>query len=396
MSPPFLPYGRQTIDDDDIAAVAAVLRSDALTTGPEVERFEEALAGVTGAKDVVSCSSGTAALHLAVAALGVGEGDKVIVPTLTFLATANCVRYVGAEVVFADVNPSTGLMDAEDLEDAIARAGASVKAAIPVHLNGQCCDMAALRAATERLGIALIEDACHAVGGIMADGSKVGACAHSRMACLSFHPVKTVATGEGGAVTTNDPALAATMRRLRSHGMQRQPQPPASPDLALAPDGTPNPWYYEMPEIGWNYRLSDIHAALGRSQLRKLDRFVARRRELVRRYDAALQRLSNHVAPVERVKGDPAWHLYVAVIDFAAIGIDRATVMNRLRERGIGTQVHYLPVHLQPYYRRRYGAQRLIGAESYYDRCLTLPLYPAMADSDVDRVVDGLRAVLGA
>ncbi|TAK99705.1 MAG: UDP-4-amino-4,6-dideoxy-N-acetyl-beta-L-altrosamine transaminase [Rhodospirillaceae bacterium] len=397
MTAPFLPYGRQAIDDDDIAAVAAVLRSDALTTGPEVDRFEQALAQVTSAAHAVSCNSGTGALHLAVAGLGIGEGDKVIVPSLTFLASANCARYVGAEVIFADVDPNTGLMGATHLEAALDRAPrGSVKAVIPVHLNGQCCDLSPIAELADRHHIAIVEDACHALGGLMPDGTKVGSCTTSIAACFSFHPVKTVATGEGGAVTTNDSKLDAAMRTLRSHGMVRQPSTPASPEFAFGPDGQANPWYYEMPELGLNYRLSDIHAALGRSQLRKLDTFVARRAALVARYDALLAKLSNRIRPVGRVGGRPAWHLYVVQIDFAALDKDRGNIMRALSERGIGTQVHYLPVHLQPYYQRRYGRLNLPGAEAYYARCLSLPLFPTMNDSDVDRVVNALTEVIGS
>jgi len=392
MAKPFLPYGRQTIDDDDIAAVAAVLRSEALTTGPAVDQFEQALTKVTGAAHAVSCNSGTAALHLAVAGLGIGEGDRVVVPTLTFLASANCARYVGAEVIFADVDPQTGLMNASHFEAALAAAPrGSVKAVIPVHLNGQCCDLSAIATVAARHGISIIEDACHALGGVMADTTIVGNSPYSRAACFSFHPVKTVATGEGGAVTTNDAKLDAAMRTLRSHGMVRQPETPASPELARGPDGQPNPWYYEMPEIGWNHRLSDIHAALGTSQLRKLATFVARRAALVARYDQQLAKFGNRLRP--KVGGKPAWHLYVVHIDFAAVNKDRGAVMRALSKLGIGTQVHYLPVHLQPYYQGRYGRQSLPGAESYYERCLSLPLFPTMSDSDVDRVVDALAEV---
>ena len=397
MTAPFLPYGRQTIDDEDIAAVAAVLRGEALTTGPEVDRFEAALCDVTGAPQAVSCNSGTAALHLAVAALGIKEGDRVVVPTLTFLASANCARYVGAEVVFADVNPHTGLMEAAHLEAALTQAPAgTVKATIPVHLNGQCCDLDAIAAVAKKHNIAIIEDACHALGGTYPSGGKVGSSPIIAAACFSFHPVKTVATGEGGAVTTRDAAMAATMRTLRSHGIRRGMTAPDLPEFGLAADGTPNPWYYEMPDVGWNHRLSDIHAALGRSQLRKLDRFVKRRAEIVARYDAAFAKLSNRIRPIGRVGGAPAWHLYVVHVDFAATGQDRAAVMHTLKDKGIGTQVHYFPVHLQPYYQKRYGRHSLPGAEAYYARCLSLPLYPAMTDADVDRVVAALADVVAA
>jgi UDP-4-amino-4,6-dideoxy-N-acetyl-beta-L-altrosamine transaminase len=397
MTDSFLPYGRQAIDDDDIAAVAAVLKSDALTTGPEVDRFEQALSQISGAAHAVSCNSGTAALHLAVAGLGIGEGDRVVVPTLTFLASANCARYAGAEVIFADVNPDTGLMEAGHLAAALERAPkGSVKAVIPVHLAGQCCDTPAIAKLATSHGIAVIEDACHAVGGIAPDNSIVGSCAASVATCFSFHPVKTVATGEGGAVTTNDAKLDSAMRTIRNHGMVRQPKEPIMPEYGLGADGQPNPWYYEMPDVGWNYRLSDIHAALGRSQLRKLPAFVAQRATLVARYDAAFAKHANRIRPLSRVGGKPGWHLYVVQIDFAAIGKDRASVMRTLSARGIGTQVHYLPVHLQPYYQRRYGRQTLPGAESYYASCLSLPLFPTMTDADVDRVVNTLTDVIGS
>jgi UDP-4-amino-4,6-dideoxy-N-acetyl-beta-L-altrosamine transaminase len=399
MTGTFLPYGRQTIDDDDIAAVAAVLKSDALTNGPAVDAFEHALVEVTGAGDVVACSSGTTALHLAVLGLGIQPGDQVIVPTLTFLATANCARYVGAEVVFADVDPETGLMAPRHLEDAIARTRpGAAKVAIPVHLNGQCCDMEGLKAVADRHGISLIEDACHAVGSTYPapsnDRVTVGSSPASVAACLSFHPVKTIAMGEGGAVTTNDPKMAAAMRRLRSHGMERTPAQPVYPEYAQDADGSANPWFYEMTDVGWNFRATDIQCALGLSQLKKLDRFIARRQELVARYDAALRPFAPLIRPVARVGGDPAWHLYVALIDFAALGKSRAVVMRALSAAGIGTQVHYFPVHLQPYYQERYGKQDLPGANAYYARCLSLPLFPAMADADVDRVVAALAQIV--
>lgn len=399
MTRTILPYGRHIIDDDDIAAVTAVLKSDALTNGPATDALERALAATTGAKEVVVCANGTVALHLAMLGLDVKPGDQVIVPSLTFLASANCARYVGADVVFADVDPDTGLMGPRHFEDAIARARpGAVKAAVPVHLNGQCCDMAALKAIADRHGIALVEDACHALGGTYPSPSNtavpVGACAESAAACLSFHPVKTVAMGEGGAITTNDPKMAAVMRRLRSHGMERTPAEPAYPEYAQDADGSSNPWFYEMADIGWNFRSSDIHSALGLSQLKKLEGFVARRAELVARYDAAFKPFAPLVRPISRVGGKPGWHLYVALIDFAAAGKSRAKVMRELLAAGIGTQVHYFPVHLQPYYQKLYGHMTLPGADAYYARCLSLPLFPTMADSDVDRVVETLATVL--
>ena len=397
----FLPYGRHSVDEDDIAAVAAVLRGDWLTTGPTVRAFEQALARRVGAADAVSCSSGTAALHLAALALGLGEGDVAVVPAITFLATANAVRFVGAEVAFADVDPETGLMGPQHVEAALAQVGGGrARAVFPVHLAGQTADPVGLRALADRHGLAVVEDACHALGtryrGAPGDADvPVGACRHADMAVFSFHPVKTIAMGEGGAVTAADPDRAARVRRLACHGMVRDPACFVQPELAVAPDGSPNPWYYEMPEIGFNYRASDIHCALALSQLNKLDRFVAERRSLADLYRRALEPLAPLVRPLGRVPGStPGWHLCVALVDFAAAGVSRDAVMRHLREAGIGTQVHYIPVHLQPYYRRRYGTRHLPGAESYYRRTLSLPLFPGMTADDVTYVVATLAEAL--
>jgi len=399
----FLPYGRQSIDEDDIAAVAAVLRGDWLTQGPAVEAFENALAARTGAAHAVACANGTAALHLACLALGLGPGDAVVVPSITFLATANAARYVGAEVAFADVDPDTGLMRPADAAAAVVRAEAAgwrVRALAPVHFAGQTADMAGLADIAASRGLALIEDACHAVGtrtqGTDGGWTEVGACRHGGLAAFSFHPVKTIAAGEGGAVTTDDAALAERLRRFRNHGMVREADRFTDPDLGFEPDGTAQPWVYEMPEPGFNYRLTDIHSALALSQLGKLDRFAARRSQLMDLYAHRLEALAPLVRPLARVDGcRPAWHLCVALADFAAAGRSRGAVMADLRARGIGTQVHYVPVHRQPYYRDRYGALDLPGAEAYYARALTLPLFPAMADGDVGRVVDALAETLG-
>lgn len=389
--PGFLPYGRQTIEEDDITAVVAALRADMLTTGPTVDAFDRAFADKVGAAHAISCNSGTAALHLAMMALGIGPGDAVVVPCMTFLATANAARYVGAEVVFADVDRNTGLMRPEDLEAALERAGDTrVRAAAPVHLNGQCTDMPALRAIAARRGIALVEDACHALGNL-----GVGACRDSVMACFSTHPVKAIAMGEGGVLTTNDPALAARATRFRSHGMVRDPAAFEDRIAAFGADGAANPWYYEMPEFGFNYRTPDVLCALGLSQLRKLDRFVARRRTLAARYDTMLAEFAPELRPVPRATGsEHAFHLYAVLIDFAAVGAGRAEIMHRLRAKGVGTQVHYLPVHRQPYYRRRYGDLVLPGGDAYYESCLSLPMFPALAESDIDRVVAALRHAL--
>lgn len=398
----FLPYGRQVIDDEDIAAVTAVLRGDWLTTGPKIDEFEEALARRTGARYAVVCNSGTAALHLAAMALELRQDDAVVVPTMTFLATANAPRYVGAEVSFADCDPDTGLITPAAIEAAMERAaGNRVRAVFPVHLNGQCAPMEEIWERASARGLAVVEDACHALGTTYGSADEgpvpVGSCRHSTMAVFSFHAVKTIAMGEGGAVTTNDPVLAERMKRLRSHGMARQAARFVNHARALDDHGEVNAWYYEMAEPGYNYRATDIQCALGLSQLARLDDKVARRRSLVARYEIAIRRLGPLVRPIGHVGCcEAAWHLFPVLIDFARLGMSRNTLMSRLRRAGVGTQVHYIPVHWQPYYEARYGARSLPGAEEYYARVLSLPLYPGMADADVDYVIETLQSALAA
>jgi dTDP-4-amino-4,6-dideoxygalactose transaminase len=316
----------------------------------------------------------------------VQPGEVCIAPSVTFLATANCARYVGAEVVFADVDPFTGLMTPATLAAALDRLdGRRLRAVLPVHLRGDVAELPALAALAEASGAVLVEDAPHALGSatnFRGGAGRVGDCAHSAMATFSFHPVKTIATGEGGMVVTRDERLAERLRTLRSHGM-------------LRPGGA-DPWWYEMPELGFNYRLPDILCALGLSQLGKLDRFAAQRKALAARYESRLAGLSPHVRPAGRPPwSDPVLHLMVALIDFEALGRSRREVVEALRARGVGTQVHYIPVHRQPYYRDRYGPLDLPGAEAWYARCLSLPLFPGMSEGDVDRVVEALAEVLG-
>lgn len=384
---PFLPYGRQVIEEDDIAAVREALMAPLLTTGPLVERFEQALAAATAAREAVVVSNGTAALHLAARAIHLDRAQTAIVPSVTFVATANAVRYCGAEVVFADVDPATGLMTAETLLEALRRAPSNTaRAVFPVHLAGQSCAMGAIAGLAREWGLWIVEDACHAIGGDQTTTHgpvPVGACADSDMACFSFHPVKTIAMGEGGAITTNNAGLAAAMRRDRSHGLIRESDPS-------------EPWAYELREPGFNYRAPDVLCALGLSQLKKLARFTAQRRRLVAAYRERLGAMRAILQPVEDAgHGDPAWHLFVVRIDFERAGVSRADLMRRLAEAGIGSQVHYIPVHRQPYYAARYPGTHLPGADAYYARCLSLPLFASMSEDDVARVCGALKAALG-
>lgn len=379
---PTLPYGRHAISEDDIRAVEAVLRGDWLTTGPAVEAFEDALAIKTGAKFAVACSSGTAALHLAMLAAEIGRDDEVVVPAITFLATANAARLAGGEVVFCDVGATTGLMTVKACDDALQHSR-NVKAIVPVHLTGQCAPVEAIYELAQAEDALVIEDACHAIGTQYQTSSgewvPVGACRHSDMTVFSFHPVKTVAMGEGGAVTTNDPRLAERLRCLRNHGMLRA-------------EG--HPYRYEMRELGLNYRASDLHCALGLSQLGKLDAFTEARRKLADAYDIALADMTDWLRPIDRVENcAPAWHLYPVLLDESKV--DRNKLMPTLAALGVSTQVHYIPVNEQPYYIDRYGAQLLPDARAYYSRTLSLPLFSQMSEDDVAHVCSALKSALG-
>jgi len=389
---PFLPYGRQTIDEGDIDAVCQVLRGDYLTTGPLIERFETALAEAVCARDAVVCSSGTAALYMTARALQLGPGTKAIVPSLTFLATASAPHLAGAEIVFADVDPDCGLMRPGDLAHAFDRARGA-EALFNVHLNGQCGEVEEISAIARFNEAAVIDDGCHALGTTVA-GMRVGENAFSDMTVFSFHPVKTVTMGEGGAVTTNSEELARALRRERNHGMTRAPGEFLNPD-AFDASGKANRWYYELIEPGFNWRATDIHCALGLSQLGKLDRFSAQRRALAAAYDALLAPYAPVIRPVAQQRGcTPTLHLYPVLIDFEGRGLPRGEVMARLAEDGIGTQVHYYPVHRQRYFVERYGRLELPGADRYYARVLSLPFFAGMTISDVERVVDALARTL--
>jgi perosamine synthetase len=372
----FIPYGRQVIEDEDVTAVVEVLRSDWLTTGPLVGRFEESFAAYVGAAHAVAASNGTAALHLCMLAAGIGPGDEVIVPALTFAASANCARYVGAKVVFADIRPDTLTVDVAHVESLITP---QTRAIVAVDYGGLPADLGELTALTQRHGLLLIEDACHAPGAEYR-GRKVGSIAH--LSAFSFHPVKHLTTGEGGMVTTGDAALAARLRSFRNHGIstdhrQREQQ------------GT---WQYDMAELGYNYRLNDIQCALGLSQLRRLPQTVARRRTLAGRYQRALAHLGQVRLPVEPADRRHAWHLYAIRVNGADPAPARRRIFAALRALGIGVNVHYLPVYQHSYYRALgYPAGLCPAAEQAYAGLLSLPMWHGLTDDDQDRVIDGLN-----
>ncbi len=377
-----LPYGQHSLDDEDAAAVVEVLRGGWLTTGPKVPEFERAFANVVGTGEAVALCNGTAALHAAMFALGVGPGDEVIVPAMTFAATANCVVFQGGTPVFADVDPRTLLLDPAGVE---AKITPRTKAILAVDYAGQPCDYEALRGIADRHRLPLAADACHALGGGY-QGCPVGSLAD--LSAFSLHPVKHITTGEGGMVTTQDPELARRMRMFRNHGItsdHRQREERGS-------------WFYEMVDLGYNYRLTDFQCALGMTQLRKLPDRVLRRQAIARRYHAAWADLPAVSPLAVRPHVSHAYHLYVIGLDLHRLRVTRAEVFAAVRAEGIGVNVHYIPVHLHPFYRRRFGAGpgQCPVAEAAYERILTLPLFPRMTDRDVDDVITAVGKVMHA
>jgi UDP-4-amino-4,6-dideoxy-N-acetyl-beta-L-altrosamine transaminase len=383
-----IPYGRQDISQDDIDAVIEVLQSDLITQGPKVPEFERTVAEYTGAAHSVAVNSATSALHIACLALDVGPRDQVWTSPNTFVASANCARYCGADVDFVDINRRTWNMCpqklAERLESA-EKAGNLPKVVIPVHLCGQSCDMAAIHDLSQKYGFHIIEDASHAIGGRYRN-EPVGSCRYSDIAVFSFHPVKIITTAEGGMAMTNSRDLAERMERLRTHGITRDPNV-----MRNTPTG---PWYYEQLELGYNYRMTDLHAALGNSQMKRLDAFVQRRNELATRYDELLADL-----PVQRpdlIKdARSSWHLYPVRVLADRTNRTHREVFESLRDQHIGVNVHYMPVHLQPYYRDLgFREGQFPEAEAYGEQAISLPMFPTMTDDQQDMVVEALDSAL--
>jgi len=374
-----IPYGRQSIDENDVAAVCSVLRSDWLTTGPKVAEFEEALAQFVSAKYAVAVSSGTAALHTAMYAIGIGPGDEVILPPMTFVATANSVVFQGGTPVFADVDPDTLLVDPNEVE---AKITPRTKAIVAVDYAGQPCDYDALRDIADRYGLFLVADACHALGAEY-KGEKVGTLAD--LTVFSFHPVKHITTGEGGMVVTDNPEFVQKMRRFRNHGITTDHRERTEQRT----------WHYEMVALGYNYRITDVQCALGISQLQKFPRFLEHRQEIAKRYDEVFSGILEITPLSVRQDVFHTYHLYIIKVDFDALKIDRDRLFRNLREKGIALNVHYIPVHLHPFYMKKYRARPGLCpmAERSYERIISLPLFPAMTDDDVERVISALIEV---
>ena len=402
MDQPFLPYGKQTITEDDKQAVLQALESDFLTTGPRVAEFEKAFADYLGSPHAIAFANATAALHIACLALGVSDGDTVLTPTMSFAASTNCAAYAGARIEFMDCDPVTGLVTPSTFAaaaDKAEQAGNPAKVAVVVHLNGEFANLAGISKEAKARGIELIEDACHALGTRYTDHDgnlqNVGTCQYSAFAAYSFHPVKTITSGEGGMLSCKDAELARLVTELRSHGITREPEAFQDKELAFDENGDPNPWYYEMQALGFNYRLTDIACALGSSQLGRMNEIAARRREMKSVYDELFSKSNLPITVIPTADGnDAVRHLYPVLIDYASMGISRAAFCKAMREMGVGTQVHYIPTHMLPYYVRKNGRQALTGAEEYYSKVISLPFYPELADSDLNRVVETIRKIL--
>ena len=370
-----IPYGKQTIEQDDIQAVVDVLKSDFLTTGPKIAEFEQTVADYVGVKYAVAISNGTSALHAACFAAGIGPGDEVITTPLTFAASANCVLYCGGTPVFADVDPKTYNIDPEDIRRKITD---RTKAIIAVHLAGQPCDMDAIHSIAREHGLIVIEDGAHALGSVY-KGKKVGSM--SDMTTFSFHPVKPITTGEGGMIVTDNEYFYKKMVLFRSHGITRDDS------MMTRNDG---PWFYQQFDLGYNYRITDIQCALGCSQMKKLDRFLARRKEIVARYNEAFADCDNIITPYQLLDTESGWHLYIVQVK----NCDRRQVFEAMREKEIGVNVHYIPVYMHPYYQEHgYENVHCVNAEEIYSHIISLPLYPGLTSEQQDYVIDTLKSL---
>lgn len=393
-----IPYGRQSINRGDIRAVVEVLRSERLTQGPKVEEFEERLAEYCGVRYAVAVSNGTAALHLACMASGVGAGDEVVTTPMSFIATANAVLYCRAKPVFADIEEDSLNIDPLQIRKKINR---RTRAILPTHFAGVPCDLDRILKAARKNRLKVIEDGCHALGAKYRIGSKwfrVGGCSHSDACAFSFHPVKSITMGEGGAVTTNQKGIYEKLLSLRTHGIVRQADHFRNKDLAFWRKNGKTltaPWYYEMHSLGFNYRITDIQCAMGIRQLARINDFIERRRQIAKTYRKAFEKLEALILPREKEGLRPAYHLFPLQFDLSKIRKSRAEIFDALKEKGLGVQVHYVPIHLQPYYRQfGYKNGDFPKAEAYYERALSLPLYPAMNSRQIQKVIKTVEDVL--
>ena len=399
-----ISYGKQTIDESDITAVTDALRSGWLTQGFHVKEFEDAFADYCNASYAVACSNGTAALHLAYLAIGLGKNDSIITSPLTFAATANAALYAGARPYLADIDPATHNISPSEIEKAISYINANdndnrLKAIVPVHFAGLPCDMETIWDIANKNNLMVIEDACHALGAKWQDKDenwhKIGSCFHSHAAVFSFHPVKSITTGEGGVITTNDKDIYEKLKLFRSHGITKDQNSFINNNLAFTENNL-NPWYYEMQELGFNYRITDMQCALGTNQIKKTDNFMTRRREIVAIYNEALNPYSHINLPITPQNSHSANHLYTVQIAFDTLGTTKNTFFQMMLKNNISLQVHYIPIHLQPYYQKRFHFKEgdFLESESFYNSTVSLPIYPTLSDTDLKHIIGSIIEAL--
>ncbi|MGR3176722.1 MAG: UDP-4-amino-4,6-dideoxy-N-acetyl-beta-L-altrosamine transaminase [Candidatus Anammoxibacter sp.] len=397
-----ISYGRQTIEDEDVNAIVEAVRSGWLTQGFHIEAFEEAIADYCNAKYAVACCNGTAALHLAYLAVGITGNDAIITSPNTFVATANAALFINAKPYLTDIDPDTLNIDHAKIEETISNIDTeniNVKAIVPVHFAGLPCNMEAIANIAAKNDLLIVEDACHALGSKWQDSSgiwhKVGNCSHSKATVFSFHPVKSITTGEGGVITTNDKDIYERLKLYRSHGIIKDPDKFVNHDLAYTTN-KPNPWYYEMHELGFNYRITDLQCALGISQIKKIDKFMARRKEIVLIYNKLLGGYNYFRLPVMAENVSSSNHLYPVQIDFDELGITKNELFARMSQKDIALQVHYIPIHLQPYYQRTFGFKEgdFPVAEEYYRKAVSLPIYPLLTDNDLQYISESMIEIL--
>lgn len=389
-----IPYGKHYIDEDDIQSVVDVLRSGYLTQGPTVEKFEKAVADYVGVKYAVAVSSGTAALHLANLVATVKPGVSAVTSPITFVASANSILYAGGTVLFADIDSETINMSPQSLAEVFEK-NKNIKAVIPVHFAGLPCDMVKIKQIADKHGAVIIEDAAHALGASYLSGKKVGSCENSLMTIFSFHPVKAIAAGEGGMITTNNEEIYRKLLRLRSHGINKLDDPFLLPEQSET-DGIKDPWYYEMQDLGLHYRITDIQCALALSQLKKLDSFISRRLNLTKVYDDSFVGMKNCRPSQVAGREISGHHLYVLRISYDSLGLSRAQLMQNLRTRGIGSQVHYIPVPAHPFYRKLgFNPEDYPNAQKYYEQALTIPIFFKLSDDQQKQVIEALKEFVG-
>jgi UDP-4-amino-4,6-dideoxy-N-acetyl-beta-L-altrosamine transaminase len=389
----FLPYSRQNIDERDIEEVCRVLKEDFITQGPRIERFEKKFAEYVGTKFAVACATGTAALHLSCQALKLGPGKNLITSPITFIASANCAQFVGADTCFADIDLKDHCISAEALEKELKNK--KIDIVVVVHMSGHPANLEAIFELKKKFDFKIIEDSCHALGGYYKK-KKIGSCAYSDISTFSFHPVKAITTGEGGMITTNNKEIYDSLLKLRTHGIHKNVNFFINKEMAFDNNKNANVWYYEMTELGLNYRITDIQSALGESQLKKIDQFIDMRRKIAKIYNMGFAKNDLITTPAESSNVIHAYHLYTILIDFEKLSKTRNQVMQELKAENIGTQVLYIPVHLQPYYSKKYGFKKgdFPIAEKYYQNCLSIPIFPHLKESEVNHVIDKINLII--